>query len=72
MKKLSFFLNLFRILPAYLIANINRRTSEMVKSDIRFWKEILNWQDKSDLYVFGILLCQKKEFRSLIRKRIHI
>lgn len=72
MKKLSFFLNLFRILPAYLIANFNRKTSELVKSDIRFWKEILNWQDKSDLYVFGILLCQKKEFRSLIRKRIHI
>ena len=60
MKKLSFFLNLFRILPAYLIANFNRKTSELVKSDIRFWKEILNWQDKIDLYVFGILLCQKK------------
>ena len=71
MKKLKIILNLFRILPAYLLIHLKPRIKTAVKSDIRFWKELKRLQ-QGDLFAFGYCLCEYKEFRNLIRHRMLI
>ena len=72
MKKLKIILNLFRILPAYLIIKLKKQTKETVESDIHFWKELMRIPYGSDLFVFGYCLCEYKEFRNLTRQRIYL
>lgn len=70
MKKFKIFINLFRILPAYLIVKMKSQTRTMVESDLHLWKELKNLPYDGDLMIFGFCLIEYKEFRNLVRQRL--
>lgn len=68
MIKLYILLNLFRLLPAYLIILISKNKS-LIWSDIDRYR-CLDKLDGGQFYIFGLLVLRKPEVRNLIINRL--
>lgn len=65
--RLKLFLNLWRILPTYIIVKLNQNSRLM--EDIQRWSKILEGEISgfsSSFWVLAYFLCSKMEFRNLL------
>lgn len=68
MKKCYLFLNLFRLVPSYLII-LMTKSSAVIKEDMIFWKRILK-KSTNGFFLFSELLLFEREFRNLVAFRL--
>ena len=66
--KLQFFLNIYRLIPAFIIISVLPDKKD-ISLDISRWIELDNLKGNR-MYCISILLIRKKEFRNLIAFRI--
>lgn len=65
------YLNLWRIIPAYLISKINKHKNKCAR-DLQVWIENASYLRKySELCAFGYLLANSKECRNILLNRLH-
>lgn len=68
MKKVRYALNIWRMIPAYII--VKNKNIRYLQSDINRWKEILGFGLNSDLSFTMYALLYLKEIRNLIAYRL--
>lgn len=71
-KKIWLYLNLWRVIPAYLFLKSNKFKSKALK-DFERWKEAMStdYKTKSALLFFGYLILYEKAFRNIFHNRLH-